>query len=77
MCTMQAQLSTAYQPDMPESAIASGCINFVLSPEAIAEELVRIAHEEAQPTPTAGAPLTRDEVSDCHAHRAAGGSVLS
>jgi len=31
------------QPDMPESAIASGCIDFVLSPEDIAREIVRIA----------------------------------
>ena len=37
---------------MPESAIASGCIDFVLSPEEIAQELVRIAHDEAQATPT-------------------------
>jgi len=34
---------TAGQPDMPGSAIASGCIDFVLSPEEIAEEIVRIA----------------------------------
>jgi two-component system chemotaxis response regulator CheB len=34
----------AAQPDMPESAIASGCIDFVLSPEDIAKEIVRIAH---------------------------------
>jgi two-component system, chemotaxis family, protein-glutamate methylesterase/glutaminase len=29
---------------MPESAIESGCIDFVLSPEDIAHEIVRIAH---------------------------------
>jgi len=29
---------------MPESATASGCIDFVLSPEDIAIEIVRIAH---------------------------------
>lgn len=34
---------TAMRPDMPESAIASGCIDFVLSPEAIAQEIIRIA----------------------------------
>jgi two-component system chemotaxis response regulator CheB len=28
---------------MPESAIATGCIDFVLSPEDIALEIVRIA----------------------------------
>jgi two-component system chemotaxis response regulator CheB len=38
---------TAKQPDMPESAIASGCIDFILSPEEIATELVRIAHNTA------------------------------
>ena len=35
---------TALKPDMPESAIESGCIDFVLSPEEIAQELVRIGH---------------------------------
>jgi chemotaxis response regulator CheB len=29
---------------MPESAMASGCIDFVLSPEDIAKEIVRIAN---------------------------------
>lgn len=33
---------TASQPDMPESAIASGCVDFVLSPEAIAHKIIRI-----------------------------------
>src|SRR5580704_15922480 len=42
--TIAQKLDTAAQPDMPESAIASGCIDFVLSPEDIARELVRIAH---------------------------------
>jgi len=41
--TIAQKLSTASQPDMPESAIDSGCIDFVLSPENIAEEIVRIA----------------------------------
>jgi chemotaxis response regulator CheB len=31
---------------MPESAIASGCIYFILSPENIAKEIIRIAHAE-------------------------------
>ena len=44
--TIAQKLSTARQPDMPESAIASGCIDYVLSPEEIAKVLVRIAHEE-------------------------------
>src|SRR5580693_40671 len=42
--TIAQTLDTAVQPDMPESAIESGCIDFVLSPEHIARELVRIAH---------------------------------
>jgi two-component system, chemotaxis family, protein-glutamate methylesterase/glutaminase len=42
--TIAQKLETADQPDMPESAIASGCIDFVLSPEDIAEEIIRIAH---------------------------------
>jgi two-component system, chemotaxis family, protein-glutamate methylesterase/glutaminase len=34
---------TARQPDMPESAIGSGCIDFILSPEEIAQKIVEIA----------------------------------
>jgi len=41
--TIAQKLDTASQPDMPESAIASGCIDFILSPENIAAEIVRIA----------------------------------
>jgi chemotaxis response regulator CheB len=44
--TMAQKLETANQPDMPESAIESGCIDFVLSPENIALEIARIAHKE-------------------------------
>src|SRR4030043_459607 len=42
--TIAQKLETAEHPDMRESAIASGCIDFVLSPEDIAQEIVRIAH---------------------------------
>jgi chemotaxis response regulator CheB len=42
--TIAQKLDTAGQPDMPESAIASGWIDFVLSPEDIARKIVRIAH---------------------------------
>jgi chemotaxis response regulator CheB len=45
--TIAQKLSTAKQPDMPESAIESGCIDFILSPEDIAKEIVRIARVEA------------------------------
>ena len=43
--TIAQKLETAGQPDMPESAIASGCVDFVLSPEDIAREIVKIAHD--------------------------------
>lgn len=43
--TIAQTLATATQPDMPESAIASGCIDFVLSPEEIALKIVGIAGE--------------------------------
>ena len=41
--TIAQKLDTAIQPDMPQSAIASGCIDFILSPEGIAREIRRIA----------------------------------
>jgi chemotaxis response regulator CheB len=40
---------TAVHPDMPESAIESGYIDFVLSPEDIAQELARIVHAPPGP----------------------------
>src|SRR5664280_304106 len=42
--TIAQKPDTAAQPDMPESAIASGCIDFILSPEDIAKEIKRIAN---------------------------------
>jgi two-component system chemotaxis response regulator CheB len=41
--TIAQKPDTAEQPDMPKSAIASGCIDFILSPEDIAKEIVRIS----------------------------------
>lgn len=46
--TIAQKLDTAKQPDMPESAIASGYIDFVLSPGDIAEEIVRISQTAAK-----------------------------
>ena len=46
--TIAQKPDTASQPDMPESAIASGCIDFILSPENIAKEIVLIAHAESK-----------------------------
>lgn len=44
--TIAQELDTAVQPDMPESAMATGCIDFVLSPENIARKIMEIAHAE-------------------------------
>ena len=41
--TIAQKLDTAKQPEMPESAIASGCVDFVLSPEDIAQKIAHIA----------------------------------
>jgi two-component system, chemotaxis family, protein-glutamate methylesterase/glutaminase len=52
--TIAQKLETAQQPDMPESAIASGYVDFVLSPEDIALEISRIAKSQSvmHSTPT-------------------------
>ncbi|MDO9186312.1 MAG: chemotaxis protein CheB [Bacteroidia bacterium] len=44
--TIAQKPDTATQPDMPKTAIASGCIDFILSPEEIAKEIIRIAARE-------------------------------
>jgi two-component system, chemotaxis family, protein-glutamate methylesterase/glutaminase len=46
--TIAQKPDTAAQPDMPKSAIASGCIDFILSPEDIAKEIVRIAQVDTK-----------------------------
>jgi two-component system, chemotaxis family, protein-glutamate methylesterase/glutaminase len=46
--TIAQKPDTAAQPDMPESAIASGCIDFILSPEEIARKIIQIAHAESK-----------------------------
>src|SRR5437867_637103 len=59
-----AQDKSARYDSMPRSAIAAGCVDFVLSPETIAKELARIARHPyvaGQPlTPTPLAPLERE-----------------
>ena len=42
--TIAQKPETASQPDMPETAIASGCIDYILSPEDIAQQIIKIAH---------------------------------
>lgn len=64
MCTIRAiggttiaqKPSTAREPDMPESAMASGCIDLVLSPEDIAHEIIVIARAERGTRTTATSP---------------------
>lgn len=47
-----AQLpETAKVPDMPESAIASGCIDFILTPEGIARQIIQITRPRAGAIP--------------------------
>jgi len=41
--TIAQKPDTASAPAMPESAIASGCIDFTLAPEAIAQKIISIA----------------------------------
>jgi len=41
--TIAQKLETAAHPDMPESAISTGCIDFVLSPEGIAQQIALIS----------------------------------
>ena len=57
--TIAQRLDTAQQPDMPESAIESGCVDLVLSPEGIAMEIARIA----QAQPGSGAKPSRRALS--------------
>lgn len=40
--TIAQKLATAIQPDMPESAIDSGCVDFILTPEDIAKKIIEI-----------------------------------
>ena len=44
--TIAQKLSTAKEPDMPETAIQTGCIDFVLSPEDIAQKIIELMHKE-------------------------------
>jgi two-component system, chemotaxis family, protein-glutamate methylesterase/glutaminase len=47
--TIAQNRETATQPDMPESAIASGCIDYILSPEDIGRTITRIMHRDVLP----------------------------
>ena len=59
--TIAQEPRSAKNEDMPRSAIAAGCVDFVLSPEDIARELARLGHhpyvsaaEPPAPGPTEG-----------------------
>ena len=57
-----AQDDTAEHTSMPRSAIAAGCIDFVLAPEDIAREISRIGrHPYVAPSDEAVATLSRNE----------------
>jgi chemotaxis response regulator CheB len=45
--TIAQRLDTAIQPDMPQSAIATGCIDFILSPQQIAQQIIKTIQIEA------------------------------
>lgn len=45
--TIAQKPDTAGQPDMPVSAIATGCIDFILSPEHIADKIREIMQPES------------------------------
>ncbi len=55
---------TAAHPDMPESAIASGCVDFVLSPENIARKIVGIADRNAARNSRASSLAMQKSVPD-------------
>jgi two-component system, chemotaxis family, CheB/CheR fusion protein len=57
-----AQNESAKYDSMPRSAVAAGCVDFVLSPAAIARELARIA---AHPTPAADAVSASPRFCGC------------
>ena len=42
--TIAQKLDTAAHPDMPMSAVATGCIDFILAPEAIARQILELTH---------------------------------
>ena len=65
--TIAQTMDSAQQPEMPQSAVASGCIDFVLSPEDIAAQIVRIARAEPAAATSGGAatPATAGEPARC------------
>ncbi|HEY8151625.1 MAG TPA: chemotaxis protein CheB [Vicinamibacteria bacterium] len=56
--TLAQEPRSAKNEDMPRSAIAAGCVDFVLPPEAIARELVRLGRHPYVAASEAHAPLS-------------------
>jgi len=50
--TIAQKPDTANRPDMPESAIDTGCVDFILSPEEIATKIQQIAQADRAEVPT-------------------------
>jgi chemotaxis response regulator CheB len=63
--TIAQKLETARHPDMPESAIASGYVDLVLSPEDIALEIIRIAHADEREELSFSSLACRVSASSC------------
>ena len=59
--------ATARYDGMPKSVIAAGCVDFVMSPEAIADEIVRLASDPyvrvARPEKEPGPPRIPDQAA--------------
>ncbi|HUS25306.1 MAG TPA: chemotaxis protein CheB [Candidatus Binatia bacterium] len=68
-----AQDESARYDSMPRSAIAEGCVDFVLSPSAIARELARIARHPYLAGPVAGPGARRGRAAAMPAPASAAG----
>lgn len=62
--TIAQKPETAALPEMPHSAIASGCIDFILSPEEISEKIISIARLANYMRAAGLAPTARSRVAD-------------
>ncbi|MEJ2672826.1 MAG: chemotaxis protein CheB [Deltaproteobacteria bacterium] len=56
--------ATAKYPGMPQSSVAAGCVDFVLTPEGIAKELARIARHPYVGPEAYEAPVKPEEEND-------------
>jgi len=64
-----AQDDSARYDSMPRSAVAAGCVDFVRSPEGIAQELARIAkHPYVAGQPTESLTPAKDDRADATTH---------